>query len=570
MDILSGKSISPGFADGYAVILTDPKSSEAVPVTDVDTEIIRFQRAVQQAKEDIKSIRHRVHREFGAGEAEIFAAYGQILEDPVFIDDIVRRIQQGKVNAEKAIIQSTGDFAMRLKEAGDPYLREREQDIRDIGRRLVRHIRGHTAARLERLEDNAIIVAAELMPSDLMEVDYGHLKGVVTERSGETSHVAILARALGIPAITGIVNVTGLVEDGQQLLVNGDSGELIVQPSLAQQHYFQQLQVRADEVSREAQARAHLPCCMADGTEITLLANLGRPTEEDYIATANLSGVGLLRTEFLFLDKEEPPSVREQISLYRQVAERTKGELVIRTLDLGGDKFPLFLERQLEGNPNMGSRGLRFSLSAGEELFRSQVEALLHIAVKHPISIMFPMVVGIEDLAAAKAIVSETADAMEVEGLPPMGVLIETPSAVLMIDELLDQVDFVSIGTNDLTQFILAADRNSLATMDDYSVLHPSVLRAISRIVEAANAKGKTVTVCGEAAGIPEVACLFIGMGVRRLSMSPRISPKVKYVIGEMTLDRLQAVAAEVLASPLRAQVAEKISTWFEEKALSA
>ncbi len=556
-----GSPISAGLAAGHAVVVNAQEVPvETYPVDNVDREVVRLTRALKGAKSDLQALQKRLHGEFGSGEAEIFATHYSMLDDPYLIEDIVQRIKRDRINVEAAIAQSVDEFTRRLSELDDPYLREREQDIRDIGQRLLRHAGGYASARLSTLAANSIIVATELMPSDLVELDYRCLSGFVVEHCGATSHIAILARALGIPAVSGIAHLPALVSSGQYLLLDGDSGAVVVEPSFSTIQGFRQQQSQRQAREQAARIGAQLPCQLADGTTISLLANLGRPSEEELLALASLDGVGLLRTEFLFLEHGEPPSEDLQTRVYRDIAARCPGTTVIRTLDLGGDKFPLFLERDLESNPNLGVRGLRFSLTAGESLFRNQVRAILRVAAEHSIAIMFPMVVGVDDVRAAKAMVLEMAEAMELQSLPPVGALIETPAAVLMIDEILDHIDFVGIGSNDLTQFMLAADRNAQTTAEDYSVLHPSVLRAINAVIVAANRKAKPVSICGEAASQPQLAGLFVGMGVRRLSMSPKLGAAVKQRLRQLTLAQLQALAADVLSASSSAQITEVLA----------
>ena len=558
MRVLQGKAISPGLADGHAVIyattLSDQKTA-CQRFDDVDAELTRFQRAVQRGKDDLEALQNRVHSEFGASEAEIFSAHWQMLNDPGLMDDVRLRIRENKVVAEEAIQQSINVFAARLQETDDPYLRQREQDIRDIGQRLIRELRGHTVSRFATLRKGSIIVAVELMPSDLVELDQQHLAGIVTERCGETSHVAILARALGIPMLSGFDHLVAQINNDQRLLLYSDTGELVIEPSFVKLQQFRCQRADYEERTQQTLDDATLPCVTEDGTAISILANLGRPADDELKAVTALDGVGLLRTEFLFLDHTEPPSIDQQHVLYERVAQYGGDQTTIRTLDLGGDKFPLFLERHLELNPNMGSRGLRFSLTLGESLFRDQIRALLLASTRYPINIMLPMVMGIDDLNAARALIQEIADDLKIKQLPPIGVLVETPASVLLIDAIVDHVDFVGIGTNDLTQFILATDRNALDMADDFSTLHPSVLRAVNTVIQAAARKSLPVTLCGEAASTPEVACLFVGMGARRLSMSPSAAPKVKYTLRSRHLADLEHIANIVLSANTKGAV---------------
>lgn len=548
---VNGHPISPGLADGIATILDAPKAQiKSVKTDDVSTEIIRLKRALQSAKDDLRALENRMHSEFGGTEAEIFATHISILEDPGLFEDIAKRIETNRIRVESAINQSVTEFARRLSQADDPYLKEREQDIRDIGQRLMRHASGRSSARFLSLDDNTIIVAGELMPSDIVELDFNNLKGIVLERCGETGHVAILARSLGIPIISGITKPAIHIHQGQHLLLNGASGELILSPDACQLAIFRKALAQFEATSKLEREQTKLPCKTVDGTSIAILANLGRPSETELSACAGLSGVGLLRTEFLFLDHVDPPSLEQQIYLYRWVAHKMQGnQVVIRTLDLGGDKFPLFLERELEHNPDLGVRGLRFSLNAGIELFRQQIKAILLAGKDYPLAIMLPMVLGFDDLILAKEVIQQAAEQSNVDELPPTGVLVETPSSVMMIDDIVGQCDFVGIGTNDLTQFILAADRNSQDTLEDYSVLHPSVLRSVQRVIQAADQAGKPVTICGEAASDPQIASIFVGMGLRRLSMSPMASAKVKYFLRSHKIETLNQAANLALSA---------------------
>lgn len=563
MKTIPVKLISPGYAEGRAVLCashTPAPSSETT--NDVGREIVRFERALSAARQELQAISSRVHGEFGGDEADIFTSHLLILDDPVVMDDIQRRIVAQRLSAKSAIQQSITEFAGRLDAVDDPYLRERGQDIRDIGNRLMRHLSGHSSVRFAGLEERSIIVAEELMPSDLVEVDHKNLAGIVTSRGGVTSHVGILSRSLGIPAATGIDSVTQLICSGAHLLIDGERSEIVVDPTAARIRRHRSKQRRFDALNRDTAANRHLPAVTRDNVAIQLLANLARPNEADYVALEQLEGVGLLRTEFLFLDHLEPPTVSLQENTYEDVARRLGGrELVIRTLDLGGDKFPLFLDRELEMNPGMGVRGVRFSLTQAQDLFTDQVKAVLSVARKYPVSLLLPMVVDLGDFLRAKEIIEDLARRSGMQRLPPLGVLVETPSAVLMIDEIVEHADFVSIGTNDLSQFILASDRNALESVEPNTTIHPSILRAVKQVTAASARHGKPVTVCGEAAGIPALAGLLVGIGVRRLSMSPASSPRVRQFIRSTTLGSLESAARSALAARDHEDVAKLIQT---------
>jgi len=554
---IAGKIVSPGYAAGWAFVYREATYSGATEKTDdMDREVTRLQRAVVAAKAELEAISYRVRNEFGSNEAEIFLAHREILNDPLVLNDIEDRIRKQSITAEAAINQSIVQFAGQLAESDNLYLREREQDIRDVGKRLGRHMGEHSSERYSNLEEDSIIVAEELMPSDLVELDYEKLVGIVTSRSGATSHVAILARSLGIPAISGITNATKLIKNGQRLFIDGDRSMLVIDPGVASDRLYRVQQKRFTVAARDARAGRHLPCCTTDGTAIALLANLGKPNDQEFREAEDLDGVGLLRTEFLFLDHLEPPSISRQVAVYESIALHLPGkELNIRTLDLGGDKYPLFLESHYKSNPVLGVRGIRHSLVQTPELFEEQLAALLTATQKYPINVLLPMVIDVGDYLHARERLMSLAHKAGCRKVPPLGVLIETPSAVFAIDDLVEIADFICIGTNDLTQFMLAEDRNAPESLDYFPAIHPAVLRAIKSVVEACTRGVKSVTVCGEIASVPELAAILIGLGVRRLSMSPITSAKVHEFIRKCSLKQLEVVANDAVRSKSIAEV---------------
>ncbi|MGD8617043.1 MAG: phosphoenolpyruvate--protein phosphotransferase, partial [Gammaproteobacteria bacterium] len=522
-----------------------------IPPDRIDAELERFHAALESGYRELQQLQARVQSELGSASAEIFSAHLLFLRDQQFIGRVEACIRDDRLSLESAIQVTIDELARLLNEADNPYLRERAADVRDLRRRLLRHIAQTGATeRLTQLKPDSILVARELLPSDLLDFDHRHLVGIVTETGGETSHAAILARALGVPAVTGIADATRIIEADMRLLIDGENGEVVLEPGPQRLHAARASKARYDGLTRHALDAEGYECRTRDGVKVHLLANLGRPFEVDQVAEHHLEGVGLFRTEYLFLGEPVAPSLERQREAYCQIAAALHGlPLVIRTLDLGGDKWPAFLKPRFEANPSLGVRGLRLALLADETLFRTQIRAMLHAAQGHDLRIMLPMVLGCADLRHAMAIIREVADAEEITELPPVGALIETPSAVFAIDEILASCDFVSIGTNDLTQFMLAADRNALAVIDDYTVLNPSVLRAVHRVVEAAQRTGKPAAVCGEAAGDPRVACLLVGLGVRRLSMSPVSAARVRYAVRASHHQSLDELARAALSS---------------------
>ncbi|MEW7980558.1 MAG: phosphoenolpyruvate--protein phosphotransferase [Candidatus Sedimenticola endophacoides] len=553
MMILNGKPVSPGFAQGPAIILGASEkevSAAKIEAGEIDDEIARFHAILISSRRELEQLQARVASELGATSAEIFSAHLLFLEDRQFIGQIENLIGTEHKNLECAIQKATDDIAHHLIEVDDPYLRERYADVLDLQRRLLRQLSQADKKSLIRLSPNSILVARELLPSHLLELEPGNLAGIVTEIGGETGHAAILARALGVPAVSGITQATQLITPEALLLVNGQTGEVILEPDQFQLKASKTEKTRYDAISQEAVDAESYKSITLDGVVVQLSANVGRPFEVKQVVEHGLDGIGLFRTEYLFLGKQAAPSVKEQYDCFCQIAQSLQGKpLVVRTADFGGDKWPAFLEPRFEANPNLGVRGLRFSLLASQDLFRAQVRAALLASREHDVRIMFPMVIGRADLQEALSVVKDIAHTEGIRDLPPLGALIETPSAVFAIEEILQLSDFISIGTNDLTQFVLAVDRNALALIDDYTVLHPSVLRAVSRVIDAAVAAEKPVTVCGEAAADAGVAGLLVGLGARRLSMSPASAARVRLALRASNLTTLEALAHAALRS---------------------
>jgi len=553
MKTFTGKPISPGYAQGHAVLIGAGQEKvlyNHISPEQTDSELARFHAALDSAYRDLKHLQARIQSELGSESSEIFSAHMLFLQDPQFINRVETSIRNDLLSLESALKLTVDELSCILNEADSTYLRERAADVHDLHRRLLRHIGYSSTEQLAKLRPESILVARELLPSDLLEFDRQNLVGIITEIGGETGHAAILARALGIPAVTGIANVAEIVEPSIPIIINGQTGEVVLEPVPQLFQISIVNKEKYDQISENAVIAEDRECITLDGRKVHLYANIGRPFEVCQVADHHLEGIGLFRTEYLFLDEPIAPSFDRQYALYCEIAETLNGlPLVVRTLDLGGDKWPAFLKPKFEANPNLGVRGLRFSLLASAELFRTQIHAALCTARMHDVRIMLPMVLGRADLLEAINIIHEIADTENITNPPAIGALVETPSAVFAIDEILSVADFVSVGTNDLTQFILAADRNALELVDDYTVLHPSVLRAIDLVIKAANVAGKPATVCGEAAADPRVACLLVGMGAKGLSMNPVSAARVRYAVRASNQHTLETLAHEALNS---------------------
>jgi len=566
MTVLKGRAISPGFADGVAVVHGAAPAevpSYRVHESELDAELERFQVALREAAYEIERLQEWVAAELGEDQAEIFDAHLAFLRDPQFSERVWRQVVECRVNVEQAVDSAVREVAGALAAADNEYLREREADVRDLGRRVLRQLARHQGRRWSGLPAHSVLVVHELLPSDLLDLDRSRLAAVVTEQGGEAGHAAILARSLGIPGVTGVTGATRHIAGGARVLVDGQRGEIAVEPEPRHVQGFLERKRRYEQAVTLALAEEKRECVTPDQVSVHLYANIGRPDEAAEVIPHHLDGVGLFRTEYLFLEAARPPERERQQAAYREAVEHLAGRpLVIRTVDLGGDKRPAFLARHFEANPNLGMRGLRFCLAVAPELFRTQLDALLETANKHDIRILLPMVLGGADLQQALAIVRETAAARGMRALPPVGALVETPAAVFAIDDILEHADFVSLGTNDLTQFILAADRNALEVIEDYTILHPGVLRAVKQVVDAARRRAKTVSVCGEAAGDPGVAALLVGLGVRHLSMSPVLSPRVRYTLLNVECRALERLASQALTCQSPDEVRELVASF--------
>jgi phosphoenolpyruvate-protein phosphotransferase (PTS system enzyme I) len=553
MEIYKAKIISPGYAEGKAYVYGSPTEKRNIPYYkiqsgDIDGENERFHKALEHSYRELEQIRDRMVGEIGEAESRIFMSHLAMLQDRDFIEKIMDRVRQDLINVEQALDLEMDRLVQLLGEVEHEYLRERSEDIRDVGRRVLKHLGIDKDSISAQLPENTVLIAKELLPSETLNIDRKNIVSIVTERGGTTSHSSILARSLGIPAVTGIPGITGLVPQGTPVLVDGENGRLIVAPDEHELSVFSGNKVRYEKLLIEAEKAEGSACITKDGKAVHLFANIGRSEEASEIAEHSLEGVGLFRTEYLFLGRKIPPSKNEHYRAYLHAAEQLGDRIVtIRTLDLGGDKIPEFVKKKMETNPTIGMRGLRFSLLE-EELFTAQIEACLELSRTKQVRILFPMVIGGSDFQKAADIVESIAERLQVPSIPPLGAMIETPAAVFSIEEILERADFISIGTNDLTQLILAADRNEVGLVDYYSVLHPSVLRAVRQVVDTANEYGVEVSICGEAGGNYKLAPLFIGMGIRYFSMSPKSAAQVHRTIRGINVDEAEKLSRMALS----------------------
>ena len=552
---LQGRGLSPGLAEGVVLIHLPPEnewtsSHQAIAQDDVKAEITRLERALAATIRELDNTQKQFATDMAAAESALLDVQLVMLNDVGFWGKCKRRVREDLIKAEQAIAEEVREMATMLEELEQDSMRERSADIRDVGRRVLRSIRtsGEVPPNpLVSLPSNTILVGKDLLPSDVMQSDRANLVALVTECGGPASHVAILARSRNIPAVSDIKNASLLMATGDRLLVDGEAGSVTVAPNKVQVASFaarrgQYIAPESAAAQRQAQKTA-----TKDGVHIELYANIGRTDEAHLVLEYQLEGVGLYRSEFLFLGVERPPDLETQFAAYSAVARILDPcPVVIRTMDLGGEKIPRFARPENGLALRTGRRGLAYAL-AERKMFRTQLQAILRAAQGGDLRIMFPMVIGVADLMEARHLLDEVMETEQLAKRPSIGAMIETPAAVLHIQEIVKRVDFVSIGTNDLAHFILATDRQSQESPGVLSFLHPGVLRATDQVVQAALKQGVGLTVCGEAAGNPEGVCLLVGMGVRVLRMDPFRAARVRQVLHQLTLEQMETAFRDAL-----------------------
>lgn len=553
--ILRGVAASPGCVEGAAFLYRAP-DLRAIPkyvitTSSIDAELARLERAIKLSSEEIHAVRERVARDIGKAEAGIFDTHLLFLEDPHLVDRICARVRCELVNVEQALADEIRESMAKLERCASGYMRERATDLRDVGNRLVRNLIGHDGCSLlASLPRQSIVVAEELTPSDTITMDRLHVVGLATENGGATSHAAILARSMGIPAVTGIHGMLANVLPDTPLVLDGIRGLMIVNPSTAQSRRFAAHRRRYETVRRYVGAEEHRECVMRDGTRISLMANIGHAADIPLVRECRLDGVGLFRSELLYLKNVHPPGLGIQRRDYLEAAAALAPlPLTIRTFDFSTDKRPRFLNTETEVAILNGLRGLRFSLRESR-LLKIQLRALAAVCRQHAnVRILFPMVVGRGCLREALAILDQQCDLEGLSQRPAVGAMIETPSAVFGFEDIVDLVDFVNIGSNDLAQYVLAEDRCHARMEGAELLLHPSMLRAIRSVVAIADARGCPVGLCGEAAGDPVLAAVIAGLGVRCLSMSPVLVQGVRFALRRLSLDDAAEMVRHALAA---------------------
>lgn len=532
----------------------------------LEEELHKVEEAIRLSAGQIRRIMEQASREFGQDEAAIFHAHLMILEDPELIGGIREKIVSEMIRSSYAASQVIERYVEIFSAMDDEYLRERAADIRDVGNRLIRNILGVSDMDLGRLDADVVIAAHDLTPSDTAQMDKKHVKGFITDIGGRTSHTAIMARSLEIPAVLGLGDITDKVRDGAAVIVDGSAGKVIVEPDEATLKEYADKIEQWNKYKEELKTTAKLPSVTLDGRHIDVAANIGGPSEADSVLRYGGDGVGLYRTEFLYMDRDSFPGEEEQFEAYRTVAEKLEGKpVIIRTLDIGGDKKLPYLPLQEEMNPFLGFRAIRLCFEM-REMFKTQLRAILRAGTYGNVLIMYPMISGVSEVIEANRILEEAKDELRAAGAAfdenmRRGVMIEIPSAAMTADLIIKEVDFFSIGTNDLCQYTLAVDRMNEKIAGLYQPFHPGVLRLIKNVVDESHKAGKFTGMCGEMAGDPAAALLLVGLGLDELSMSPSSMPIIKKIVRSVSLQDAEKTAAHAMTL----SSADEIQTYCEK-----
>lgn len=571
MAILEGSPVSPGFASGIAIVYDYEVERKVllpdreIQHSDVRVECDRMDDALEQSKRDLKAAEQSASNDPKlADAAALLSAHAAMASE--ISASVKQQIGCDLINVEQALDSVIRDWISRLQKLDNEYLQQREQDIRDVGQRMTRALAGATPWNCESLPPGSVIVARELLPSEAVGLANSGVVAIVTEDGGNFSHTAIIARSLGIPVISGISNVTSRIPSGAKLLVDGLTGVVMIQPVESEEEAFSVRQLEHERQIASLLSEEKQPCVTLDGVKISLLANVGLPDELDQVAEHHLTGVGLLRTEFLFIGSHKRPSFDLQLKVYGEMASKLGGlPVVIRTFDLGGDKLPPFLALdELRNRSSLHLRGLQFSLSE-RHLLDAQLRAIVQVAQTTDVRILFPMVIGSHDFARACAAVDRAVRQLDVLRRPPVGAMIETPAALFALDEMIELADFIAIGTNDLTQYMLAADRELSRGTDDCTAIHPAVLRAIKQIIQACDRWNRPVCVCGEEAAEPDFARLLVGLGIRELSLSPSRAAATRQAIRRTDSRQAIELAERSLQCRSPGEVRALLATGLEE-----
>ena len=565
-----GTGASPGIALGKALVIEHSELViEKKTIENIDEEIQKLESAVKVSKEELTKVKEKALAELGEHEAEIFEAHLLVLEDPELIGSAISKIRDEKVNADYALNEIKEIFVAMFESMDNEYMRERAADIKDVTNRVLRHILGIKVVDLAELDEEVVLIAHDLTPSDTAIMNKNMVLGFLTDIGGRTSHTAIMARTLEIAAVVGLNDITKKVKDGDYIVFNGDTGEVIVNPDEETKAKYASLKEEFEEYRKSLELLKGQASITTDGRHVELAGNIGSPNDVEGLIKNDAEGVGLYRTEFLYMDKEDSfPTEEEQYEAYKAVLEGMNNKpIVIRTLDIGGDKELPYFEMEAEMNPFLGYRAIRLCLDR-KDIFKTQLRALYRASVHGKLRIMFPMISSLEELLDAKEVIKEVLKELDAENIAysndvEVGMMIEIPSAAVISDVLAKHVDFFSIGTNDLIQYTCAVDRMNQKISHLYNQFNPAVLRLIKMVIDNAHKEGKWVGMCGESAGDQRMIPILLGFGLDEFSMSPISILPARKLITSLSYADMQKFADEVLAMGTAKEIKEYVDKTF-------
>ena len=573
MIAMRGIPVSPGVAIGKILLLHGEDLSVprvTISEDEVPREITRFEDALTKTRAELLGIRRKISQELGREHSDIFNAHLLILEDRTLIEDVISRIKEERINTESAFSGVIQKYFQAFSKIDDEYLKERIADIKDISRRILQNLMGHSKDILVDLKDKVVIVSHDLSPSDTATMNREYVIAFVTDIGGPTSHTAIMARSLEIPAVVGLEGISREVATGDLIVVDGSRGIVVVNPDEETIQRYRLEERKYIELNRELDRLKDLKAETLDHHEVELSANIEFPDEIPSVIAHGATGIGLYRTEYFYLNRGDLPTEDEQFQAYRKVVEDIyPNPVIVRTLDLGGDKFLSSLELPYEMNPFLGWRAIRFCL-ARVDIFKTQLRAILRASKYGKLKIMYPMICNLEELQQANQILHEAKEELAKEKIPfdenmEVGAMIEIPSAALVSHALAKEVNFFSIGTNDLIQYALAVDRVNEKIAYLYDPAHPAILHLIKMVIDNGHANGVWVGTCGEMGGDPLLAILLVGLGIDEISTSPLVLPKVKKAIRALTLTQAQELATEAMKFSTGHQIKKYLTDRLKE-----
>ncbi|MFC3884324.1 phosphoenolpyruvate--protein phosphotransferase [Bacillus songklensis] len=564
-----GIAASSGIAIAKAFRLENPELTvEKTAVTDTNAEAERFEQALAQSKSELEVIKEHARKELGEDKAEIFAAHLLVLSDPELINPIKDKITSEQVNAEFALNEVATMFVHMFESMDNEYMKERAADIRDVTKRVLAHLLGVTIANPSMISEEVVIIAEDLTPSDTAQLNRKYVKGFTTDIGGRTSHSAIMARSMEIPAVVGTKTVTADIKNGALVIVDGLDGKVIVNPTEDIVKAYEDKKAAYEAQKAEWAKLVNEKTVSADNYHVELAANIGTPEDVKGVLENGGEGVGLYRTEFLYMGRDTLPTEEEQFTAYKTVLERMEGKpVVVRTLDIGGDKELPYLDLPKEMNPFLGFRAIRLCLEM-QDMFRTQLRALLRASVHGNLKIMFPMIATLDEFRQAKAILMEEKEKLQAEGVAvsdniEVGMMVEIPSSAVMADLFAKEVDFFSIGTNDLIQYTLAADRMNERVSYLYQPYNPAILRLIKNVIDAAHKEGKWAGMCGEMAGDEIAIPILLGLGLDEFSMSATSILKARSQIRHLSKVEIEKYVDQVLSMPTTEEVVAFVKQTF-------